>query len=172
MPRLLTVLALLFFLSSASFAQNKTPDTPAYLKDPGLPAFNLLSTDSSKVFNTYNIQPGRPTVFIYFSPECDHCQQSIKDLAAHADSLNDATIYLATFTPLWELSEFIVNYKLQDFKNWRFGKDYQYFFPLYYGTRSVPFMVVYDKNKKLVAGKEGGFKTSELIQLIHQKSSY
>lgn len=172
MKQFWTLLCLTLTLGFSAAAQTKTEDTPAYIKNPTLPAFNILSADSSQVFNTYNIKAGRPTVFIYFSPECDHCQHSLKELREKADSLKDATVYLTSFVPLPEMNKFIVDYKLNELKNWRFGKDYQYFFPMYFGAKSVPFMAVYDKNKKLVAGRDGGFKATELFRLVHQKSAY
>lgn len=171
MQRLLTLFATLF-LSFGAMAQHQAADTPLYIKNPSLPPFNILSADSTQVFNTYNIKPGKPTVFIYFSPECDHCQQALRELREKADSLKDATVYLTSFVPLYEMNKFIVEYKLHELPNWRFGKDYQYFFPTYFGARSVPFMAVYDKNKKLVAGRDGGFKATELFQLVKQKSSF
>lgn len=172
MKQFLTLLSFMLLFGFSAMAQTNNADVAAYIKNPKLPAFNILSADSTQVFNTYNIQAGRPTVFIYFSPECDHCQHALKELREKSDSLKDATVYLTSFVPLPEMNKFIVDYKLNELKNWRFGKDYQYFFPMYFGAKSVPFMVVYDKNKKLVAGNDGGFKATELFRLVKEKSKY
>ena len=97
MKHLLIIAIILFSLTS--FAQDTTkhatkkpvPEVTAELmpfqKDPFIPEFSILLADSTH-FTNKNIQKGRPTVIVYFSPECSHCQADAKNLMEKLDSFN------------------------------------------------------------------------------------
>jgi thiol-disulfide isomerase/thioredoxin len=139
-----------------------------YEKFPSLPAFYMLGTDSSTIFNTYYIPEGRPTVLFYFSPDCEHCQITCKEILDAMDSLKEADFYFATFSYLSMLKPFAEKYKLDKYKNIKMvGKDYQYFFPDYYGITTVPCIVVYDRHKQLVKSFNDAIHIRELAEVIH-----
>jgi hypothetical protein len=47
------------------------------------------------------------------------------------------------------------------------AKDHQFFFPAFYGATTVPYLVIYDRNKKLVKLYDGGIRTTELISILN-----
>lgn len=154
------------FAAGAQPATPAVPDTPAYRRYPALPAFYIIPPDSSEPFNTYFLKEGKPTIFLYFSPDCDHCQMIVKELVENIDSLKAAEIYLITFAPLPELNAFAAARHLERYKNIHTGKDKDYFFPNFFDTKFVPFIAVYDRHKQLVAAREGGMKITELIGVV------
>lgn len=141
---------------------------PAYQRYPTLPAFNIVLQDSSAVFNTYNIAEGRPTVLFFFSPDCDHCQMTTDSLMKHMDEMKMADFYMFTFMPLSMLRSFAEKNHLADYKNITVGKDQAYFFPLYYKAETVPYLVLYDKHKKLVKLWNGSVKMPELLSELNK----
>src|SRR5262245_9225912 len=114
-----SLLLLLFVCVHMSlFAQNDPERSKQpFEKHTGLPAFFILGLDSSTVFNTYYIEEGRPTVFFYFSPDCEHCHITAKELLASMDSMKQADFYFATFAPLSTLKPFVEQYKLAGYPN-------------------------------------------------------
>lgn len=148
-------------------AADKKRDSLPYQKYPTLPAFNLLELDSSTIFNTYNIPEGKATVLMFYSPDCDHCQHFAQDIMKHMDSLDKANFYLLTPMTITASKEFEEKYHTKDFKNIHLYKDYEFFFPRFYGANYVPFIAVYDKHKKLLKTYEGNPKVSDLIKLIY-----
>ena len=157
------ILFLISILPVCAFAQTPTDTIPPYRKHPTLPAFNILLMDSSKTFNTFNIKEGKSTLLIMFSPECDHCQKMMDEMVQKMDSLSQVNIYLTTFMNLTSLRTFYDKMGLSKYKNITPGKDYTYFFMDFYKTKFVPFVVVYDKKKKLVKSFEGTVKVSDII---------
>ena len=146
-------------------AQAKKDSLP-YQKYPTLPAFNLLMQDSSTIFNTYNVAKGRPIVLYFFSPDCDHCHITCKDILAKMDSMKGADFYFFSFMPLSTIRPFAAQYHLERYKNITVGKDYQFFFPSFYGAKTIPYLVIYDSNKKLVKLFDDAIRMPELIQLL------
>ncbi|MEI8279695.1 MAG: hypothetical protein WCG87_08005 [Bacteroidota bacterium] len=161
---ILLALICTLFASMDAFAQSSATDTiPPYKKHPTLPAFNILMMDSVKTFNTFNIKEGKSTILVMFSPECDHCQHFIDDMVKKMDSLSNVNIYLTTFMGLTSLKAFYDKMDLGKYKNVTVGKDQTFFFMDFYKTKFVPFVVVYDKHKKLVKSFEQTVRISDVI---------
>ena len=144
-------------------------DSLPYQKYPTLPAFNIMLLDSSTIVNTYNIPEGKPTLIMFFDPDCTHCQAEIKMLLSKMDSLKDIRFYMITSVHDFnKIRNFYKEYHLSDYKNIEVvGRDYEYFFITYYGIKFVPDMVLYDGHKNLVKFFEGHVTTNELYHLTH-----
>lgn len=140
---------------------------PAYIRFPKLPPFNILLQDSSTVFNTYNVEEGKPTILFFFSPDCDHCQMITDSLVKYMPEMKKADFYMFTFMPLSMLRPFAEQHGLNSLKNVTVGKDYDFFFPMYYKAETVPWLVVYDRKKRLVKAWNGGVKMPELIRMLN-----
>jgi hypothetical protein len=82
------------------------------------------------------------------------------------DSLKGVQIYMFTPMSLSMLKPFAAQMKLKDYKNITVGKDYEYFFPAFYGANYVPYLVIYDRKKKFVKMWEGGAKMDELMKVL------
>lgn len=142
---------------------------PAYERFPTLPPFNILLQDSATVFNTYNIKEGKPSVLFFFSPDCEHCQMVTDSLTKYMSDMKKTDFYFFTFMPLSMLRPFVQTHHLEDYKNIKaIGKDYEFFFPMYYKAQTVPWLVVYDRKKRLVKAWNGGVKMPELIQMLNR----
>jgi thiol-disulfide isomerase/thioredoxin len=141
---------------------------PAYQRFPTLPPFNILLQDSATVFNTYNVKKGRPTVLFFFSPDCEHCQITTDSLMKHMDEMKRADFYMFTFMPLTALRPFAAAHHMNDYKNIIVGKDYEFFFPMYYKAQTVPWLVVYNRKKQLVKAWNGTVKMPELVSMLNE----
>ena len=85
-------------------------DSPAYKLNPHLPTFSLLLTDSTTQYTNLNIEKGKPTVIVYFSPDCSHCQADAKNIAEKLDSLNDINFIWCSSHELTKIKEFAIKY--------------------------------------------------------------
>lgn len=156
------------FLSHTGFCQNSqnTPNLP-YLSDNGIPAFNLMEVDSTTIFNTKDIPSGNPVILMYFSPECEHCQKMTEALLQNMDSLKNVQFVMLTSLPFNLMKTFYEYYKIANYKNITMGRDYDFFFSRHFGSNYVPYLAVYDRNKKLLKVYDGGTKVSTLIQVVN-----
>jgi hypothetical protein len=155
------------FVCSIAFAQKKktTNATPKatdtttastkdtllpYQKNPKFPSFKMLLMDSTTMFNTSTLAEGKPILLFYFGAECDHCFRMVEKLLPGMDSLSNVQIVMATFSNPTPIRAFYERFHLSKYKNITLGKDNDFFLGPFYGARSVPCLVMYDKHKKLV----------------------
>ena len=178
MYRLILVLLILGALSIPGFGQtNSAPDSTKkavdslpYLKYPTMPAFNILSIDSTTIFNTYNIPTGSPTVLMFFDPDCKHCKATMKALLKGMDSIKNVQFYV--FSARHDMSMirgFANNYHLQSYPNIKvIGMDTEFFFFSFFKVRFVPDLAVYDGDKNFVKLYQGSVTVKELYELTHK----
>lgn len=150
------LLFLLLILGGFAATAQKTeplkdnPDAP-YLKHKDMPAFDVVDMRTKDTFSTYNIPAGKPTLIIYFAPECDHCRKMLDVLLPQMDRIKNVDVYMMSFMPLIALEIFNRGYQLEKYPNVKMlGQDIKFFFPTFYGVSNVPDVVLYDKNKKFV----------------------
>ena len=151
------------FFSIASFAQ--TEDLPAYKKQPGVPQFMILQTDSSW-FTTSSLPKNKPVIITYFSPECGHCQLEAQELSKHMEELKDVNFVWTSFLTPKEIGDFVDKYEMKKYKNVHFGRDTKYYIPVFYDLKYTPFSAVYDRNGKLIKTYETGIDFKELNELL------
>jgi hypothetical protein len=126
-------------------------DTSApYLHSPGLPAFDVLLTDSITTFNTSGIPGGKPVVFIMFSPDCDHCEQLTRGLLNSLDRFRSVRICLLSPMPLYQIRAFAEHMQLSNYRQLMVGQDKDYFFGYFFHASTVPFIAIYNADRQLV----------------------
>lgn len=161
------ILCLFAFMLLAAVSQAQTYDSiPPYQKDSTLPRFLLLNEDSSW-FNTAQLSRKRPVVFIFFNPDCSHCQHEAEELAGDIDKVKKIdfiwTTYQATFA---EIKAFADQYGLSKFKNMHFYKDPNYMVPTFYRLQMTPYMAGYNKRGNLVTTWSAGATPQEIAEAL------
>jgi thiol-disulfide isomerase/thioredoxin len=153
--------AVIMALGISGYAQ---PDSivPGYKRYPTIPPFTLLKTDSTN-FTRTQLPKNRKTMFMFFSPGCDHCRHQTDSILAHIDKFKDVEIVLATYQPFEEMKGFYNDYKLARFSNIRVGRDAQYFFPPFYKISNLPFMILYNAKGKLITTFEGSTPITKVV---------
>ena len=158
MKRILYIIPIIF-LMACLFNQRKKDD---------LPSFNLLLLDSTTVFNTKDIPEGKPSIILFFSPDCEHCQAETESILKNMDSLKNVQFYLVSIDPLDRMKAFNGYYKLFRYPNITIGRDYSISFPAYYKGVVPPYSVIYDRHKKLEAVFKGQMNSSQLIAIVNK----
>jgi len=119
------------------------------LEGKKLPSFNLLLMDSATKLNTDAIPAGKPIVLLYFSPECPFCQAETEEIVSRIQSLSDIRFYFFTPYPFGQLRNYYSHYELEKYPNITVGRDYTASFGRYFKTQAVPYMAIYNKDKRL-----------------------
>ena len=159
--------SILFAQAAKGAKENRTP----YEEKPLLPSFNIRLLDSTTIFNTGKIVKGKPTVFILFSPDCDHCAQLAKEVKDSADALLSTNLYMISPPmPLFEIKKFAFINGIAHKSNIVVGQDINFFFGSFFHAETVPFVVLYDKNKKLVTVLKQLKKVEELLSELRKIS--
>jgi thioredoxin-related protein len=102
-----------------------------------------------------------PVVLIYFSPDCEHCQNFTKDLIKNYSVIANKQVVMEMLKP------FVKNYSLSNYSNIKVGTEgTSYIVQRYYGIRSFPYIAIYDKKGNLVKTYEGEQPHAEIFKTL------
>lgn len=136
---------------SASGQTGKNNAVAAYQKQ-ALPSFTIRLLDSTTLFNTGKIAKGRPTVLILFSPDCSHCAQIAQSVKSRITEFGDINLYfISPPMPFYDIRRFAHINGLVDKKQITVGQDIDFFFGSFFKADTVPFVVLYDRQKQFAA---------------------
>jgi hypothetical protein len=133
--------------------------------DP-MPSVTMLLADSS-TYSTNQIAAGKYTVIMYFRTDCIHCQKETADLLKAGAALDGVNILLLTPKPYADLKRYAAFYKLAAFPYIKAGTDKQLEFMRFYKPANVPFLVVFNRDKKLYRIYDGPVPVDSLTVLTH-----
>jgi peroxiredoxin len=150
MKFLVATICALFFATLNVHAQAYTDSNLAKLTP--LPNVVSLRLDSSKTTLNKLMKADTPNVVLFFSPDCDHCQEEISNIRDHIDTMKDINFILVTNRPPFMIKPFVKEYKLGKIKNFTFLSDYGNSLTRHFGFSSNPSMFIYNKQGKCVAG--------------------
>ena len=135
---------------------------------PLLPQFRLLLLDSFSQLNTNDIPKGKPSVLIFFSPDCDHCQRETESIVKNMDSLRNVNLFFITVDPFDRMKLFNEVYNLSRYKNVVVGRDYTFFFSYQFKGAQPPYNVIYDKHKRLEVMLPAERNAHELLSYLNK----
>ncbi len=165
------VLMFIMTLPFLAMSQSSTYDTTAqYLKTKRIPAFKVLHLNStitdSVWFKNDSLPKDKNIVFIYFSPECGHCEHETEQIVKHIDKLQNAFFVFVSYHEMDKLKAFYDKYDLARFANIRMTRDPQYFIPSFFRVEFTPFVAVYDSKGNFKQAFKQGAEIKELLPLV------
>ena len=125
-----------------------------------------MSIDSCKCISTESFPLGKPYIFIYFDPDCEHCQQETKAILSHIDQLRNANLYWVTNGDPVDLKKFCQHFRIDTLENAMIGNDYEYSFYRAFLPPSTPYIAIYNSSKDLVKLYKGEPDVNTLIASI------
>jgi thiol-disulfide isomerase/thioredoxin len=150
-------------------AAQPPPEKPPYQRFPTIPPFNLREVDSATMLTKEDLKKHRPTLVMFFSPDCDHCKHQTENLLADMDKFKDIEIVMATYQPFEEMKDFNTHYHLADHPNIKIGRDEKFFLVPFYQVHNLPYLALYDKKGNLIKTFEGTQKTDTLLKAFENK---
>ncbi len=137
-----------------------------YFKSPYIPAFNIRKVPDSSSFTHTMLQKNKPTILIFFDPDCDHCQEATKNFTAKIDKFKDVQILMVTIYEFSRIKKFHKDYKIGNFPNITLTRDAVFDLPKFYQVSSIPDVYVYDKNGKLMKHYKKDIPVDEIAALF------
>ena len=155
----------LVILAAFAYAQDKD-----LLKLP-VPHYRILRVDSTYITQDA-LNKNKPVMFIYFGPDCPHCQHLMSEMEKNMEPFKDIQIVMITFTRteypyLNMIKNFSRDYALPKYKNITMGTEYPGNKVLnYYHVSTTPFIAVYDAKGKMVKYFDKPPKVEDLIATV------
>ncbi len=155
------------FVSAASFAQDSSkPKAISYKTFSSFPAFPLLKTDSTKFNSVSVVEKNHPTVIIYFSPTCSHCQHQAEEITASMKQFEGVNFLFVSSYTMEDINQYVSAYGLNHFSNITVGQDAPFNMGRFFELKSLPGIFVYDKKGKLTASFDTNLKADVLAKAI------
>lgn len=139
---------LLLFIGILGCSSNPTVMITGMEGKP-LPSFTLLLMDSLSRLNMNSIPKGKPVVLFLFSPNCPYCRSQTNELIANIKSFKDVRFYMLSSASFDLIQDYYKHYQMKKYPNITLGRDYENYFGNYYKVMGVPFIAIYDKDKRL-----------------------
>ena len=108
--------AMMLLLSSVTYSHHNK-----------VPPFQMIQVNG-KAFLAGNLPMGKPIVIIYFSPECEDCQQLTTELVSRIKELNNASITMITNLSIDKVRHFVTKFHLDNYSNIFTGTEGNSFF--------------------------------------------
>ena len=159
-------LLLICAITSCTVFSQSDSTAPIYLRFPVVPTFTIYKATDSSAFTRDNLKKKKPTVFIVFSPDCDHCQRETDSLLAHINLFHNAQIVMTTYLPHDQMVKFYNDYKIAKYPEIIMGRDAKFFFPVFFRVQSLPAIYVYDKKGKFKKAFEGSVKMAKVAEQL------
>ena len=169
MKSVLFVLVCFFSFCSAKAQMPSQPTEAPYLKNPGIPPFQLLEVDSVTYLTKDALKKNQLVMLMFFSPECEHCKHQMRDILDNFSQFKDIQIVMATFQPFNEMKAFYTYFRIGDHANIHMGRDEHYMLPPFFRMQSLPYLALYDKKGQLIAHFEDNQKIDTIMNAFQGK---
>jgi len=163
--RKIYLLVFTLFATQLSFSQTDS-SKPVYLRFPNIPQFTIYKASDSTKFTREDLQKRKSTVFIIFSPDCDHCQHETEALIANIDKFKNAQIIMVEYLAHEQMVKFYKDYNIENYPNIIMGRDAKYFLPIFFKVESLPAIYVYDKKGKFKQAFSGSVKMEKIAAAL------
>ena len=131
-----------------------------------MPAFSYVTLEN-KVFTQENLVQNIPTLFIYFNSECDFCNHEAEMVQQNIEQLKDIQVVFISYEPVEKIKQFANNYKLLNYDNIYFLSDSKISFATTFDVKSMPCLVLYDKDNNLIEKIKGQVKIKTVLEKFY-----
>ena len=128
-----------------------------------MPAFSYVTLEN-KVFTNEKLKQNKPTLFIYFNSECDFCNHEAEMVQQNLEQLKDIQVVFISYEPIEKIKSFAAKFKLLHHANIYFLSDSKITFATTFDVKSMPCLVLYDKENNLIEKIKGQVKIEMVLE--------
>ncbi len=122
---------------------------PGQALSQAIPPFKM-TLSNNRIFSATELPKGKPTILIYFDPECEHCQKLMTEFFKKINEFKKAEIVMVTYKPVNEVAAFEKMHSTKKYNNIIVGTEgLAFYLRDYYGLMVMPFTALYDKKGNL-----------------------
>lgn len=132
-----------------------------------IPEFEFL-TLAQKPFTKANLKPKTNTIFIYFNIECDFCQHEAQSISDNLDNFKNVQFIFVSTEPIEIIKQFSEQYNLNNKQNITFLYDNLSTFSSQFDANSIPYLLIYDQNQKLIKKHKGQLNAKGILRALQE----
>ena len=130
-----------------------------------IPKFEYQNTKGGN-FDNSNLTENTPTVFVYFNTECEFCIEEAQMIQDNIQKFTNCQLVFISFEKPQIIKAFANKYKLYNHDNVHFLSDSKATFATTFDVKSLPCLVLYDKNQQLIEKIKGQTKVSTVLKKL------
>jgi len=162
MKKVFTISFLFCIYIHASFAQEKAVII--------FPELNILKMDSVNYITNKDLKDSMNTVFVNFSPTCDHCERTIKSILQNIQKFRQTQFILTSFESLSSIRKFYFDNGLNSFADVFVGQEIDYSLTKQIKYSSFPCLVFFDQSKHYIKTIDEETNAKEILKVLKIKS--
>ena len=158
-----------FAISFSMLACSCQSNSASGQKKSDIPSIELLSLDSSSVFQTNTLSKKKPVVLLFFNTTCDHCQKEAADLVKNKEDLKKIQLVMISTENLNAIRIFYEQYSLSEINKLIIGKDFHYAGINFFKYESVPYCAIYSREHLYLDSLERDFNAQAILQKLKKR---
>ena len=128
-----------------------------------MPAFSYVTLEN-KIFTQKSLVQSTPTLFIYFNSECDFCNHEAEMVQQNIEQLKDIQVVFISYEPVEKIKQFASKFNLLHHDNISFLSDSKITFATTFDVKSMPCLVLYNKQNNLIEKIKGQVKIETVLE--------
>jgi hypothetical protein len=129
-----------------------------------LKSLPIVIMDSSM----YELPNSVPTVVMLFNTACEHCHYEVTEIKKSISSFQRTSILMISSEPIKTIKAFAKEYGLDSEATITFAKINRDDVFETFGSVSIPHILIYDKDRKLIKEFKGETKIEAILQYLPQ----
>lgn len=130
-----------------------------------IPGFSYKNINGD-FFTNQDIKINTPTLFVYFNSECEYCNKEAVMIRENVEKFQKVQLIFISFEKPEHIKRFAIRNQLYSYSNIHFLWDYKVTFSTTFDVNSLPCLVLYDKNQKLIEKIKGQKKIEILLKKL------
>jgi peroxiredoxin len=110
--------------------------------------------------------PNKPIIFVYFNSDCEYCQSEATKIQQRLKDFKDTHLVFISFEEKEGIQKFAATYKLDNQENITFLEDKKGQFSHIFDVNSIPYIVVYDADRKFLQKFKGATKIDNILDVL------
>jgi len=170
MKKYLKIIIFLLFLSALGYFGFQIYSKIKHKKEVAeniktIPKFEFQNIKGGN-FTNDNLKKDTPTLFVYFNTECEFCNEETQMIKGNIEKFKAFQLVFISFEKPDLIKTFATKYKLTTYDNVTFLSDTKVSFATTFDVKSMPCLVLYDKNKKLIEKIKGQTKVETILKKL------
>lgn len=133
-----------------------------------IPTFNFQNVNGGR-FTNENLIKNTPILLVYFNSECEFCNEEAEMIQQNIDKFSPIQLIFVSIENPDKIKEFAIHHKLFNYDKINFLSDTQVSFAPTFDVKSLPCLVLYDKDQHLIEKIKGQIKPEVLIEKLTTK---
>lgn len=130
-----------------------------------LPKFEYQNINGG-YFTNANLIENTSKLFVYYNSECEFCKEEAKMIKENITQFKNTQIIFISFEAIEKIKQFASIHQLDSYDNINFLCDSKVTFATTFDVKSMPCIVLYDKDNNLIEKIKGQTKAETLIKKL------